>query len=164
MEALHDYKWTKLWRNLGRGTRRTRRKQGWLTGKHSCILRIAAMDYVPICKTWRLIVSKSLDTINVSRISTMFMLDLVCTGTGRGTDTGTGNILSPPKRLRHPVAEPFWDQQWGKKRSKAHLSKNAGVAQRRLFLCTASLIRHMVLPHMALDTPGSHTSATLHHQ
>ena len=47
------------------GTPHPWKKQRWLTGKHSCILRIGAIKYVPILKTWRFIASQSLDAMNV---------------------------------------------------------------------------------------------------
>ena len=42
---MHDYKGRKLWRNLVWGTQCAWRKQRWLSGKYSCILRIGAINY-----------------------------------------------------------------------------------------------------------------------
>ena len=74
---MRCYKWTKLWRNLGWGTQRKWRKQRWLTGKDSCILRIGAINYVPILKPGDKLCPKSLDTIDIHILSIMFIFDIV---------------------------------------------------------------------------------------
>ena len=56
-----------------RGAQHSWRKQWWLTGRDSCIPKIGAIKYVPMLKTWRLIVCQSLDTTNAFAISSVFV-------------------------------------------------------------------------------------------